>query len=391
MALTPMDDSAPYDLLISAGRVLCAATGLDGPGAVAVRGGRIAAAGPDVSGPARTRLDFPDGLLLPGLVDLHAHPARGGSRYGIDPDEHLLPRGVTTVLSQGDAGADNWPDYRDRVIGASRTRVRLAIHLSRRGESDPDCPYGSLADADVAACVAAIEDGGELIWGIAVNTGTSIGMDPHAVLDRALQAAGRSGRPLLFGTRMQPDWPLDEQLPLLRAGDVVTYCFNPLAEGLVWDGRVRACVREARRRGVLFDVGHGMASFSFPIAEAAIGEGFWPDTISSDQYRRHVGSRPQHDLAHTVSKVIAAGMPEREAFRRATLRPAEVLGLDAEIGSLRAGTCADLAVLEQAVLEQATGNDAGPLRDVDGVERPGVRWVPRLTVRAGDVVAGAAP
>ena len=195
MALTPMDSSAPYDLLISAGRVLCAATGLDGPGAVAVRGGRIAAAGPEVSGPARERLDFPDGLLLPGLVDLHAHPARGGSRYGIDPDEHLLPRGVTTVLSQGDAGADNWPDYRDRVIGASRTRVRLAIHLSRRGESDPDYPYGSLADADVDACVAAIEDGGELIWGIAVNTGTSIGMDPHAVLDRALQAAGRSGPP----------------------------------------------------------------------------------------------------------------------------------------------------------------------------------------------------
>ena len=373
-----MVDATPYDLLISAGRVLCSATGLDGRGAVAVRDGRIAAAGPDVSGPARTRLDFPDGLLLPGLVDLHAHPARGESRYGIDPDVHLLPRGTTTVLSQGDAGAGNWPDYRDRVIGASRTRVRLAIHLSRRGESEPDRPYGSLADADVDACVAAIEDGGTDIWGIAVNTGPSIGMDPHPVLDRALQAAGRTGRPLLFGTRMDPDWPLDEQLPLLRAGDVVTYCFNPLPEGLVRDGRVRPCVHEARTRGVLFDIGHGMASFSFPVAEAAIGEGFWPDTISSDQYHRHVGSRPQHDLALTVSKLIAAGMPEREAFRRATLRPAEILGLDGEVGSLRPGTCADVAVLERAA-----GGDAVTLRDVDGVERHGVRWVPSLTVRAG--------
>jgi dihydroorotase len=375
-----MADATPYDLLISAGRVLCAATGLDGPGAVAVRGDRIAAAGPDVDGPAHARMDFPDGLLLPGLVDLHAHPARGGSRYGIDPDRHLLPRGVTTVLSQGDAGAGNWPDYRDTVIGASRTRVRLAIHLSRRGEADPDRPYGSLADADVDACAAAIEDGGELIWGIAVNTGPSIGMDPHPLLDRALQAAGRTGRPLLFGTRMQADWPLDQQLPLLRAGDVVTYCFNPLAEGLMQDGRVRACVREARSRGVLFDIGHGMASFSFPVAEAAIGEGFWPDTISSDQYHRHVGSDPQHDLALTVSKVITAGMPEREAFRRATLRPAEVLGLDGEVGTLRPGTCADLAVLEQDA-----GGDAVSLRDVDGVERRGVRWMPRLTVRAGEV------
>ncbi len=384
--MKPRDDSPRYDVIITAGRVLCAAAGLDGPGAVAVRGGRIAAAGPDVSGTTREWVSFPDGLLIPGLVDLHAHPARGGSRYGIDPDEHLLKRGVTTVLSQGDAGASNWPDYHARVIGASRTRVRLAIHLSRRGESDPDCPYGSLADADVDACVAAIEDGGADIWGIAVNTGPSIGMDPQPVLDRALQAAGRTGRPLLFGTRMDPDWPLDEQLPLLRAGDVVTYCFNPLPEGLVRDGRVRSCVREARNRGVLFDIGHGMASFSFPVAEAAIGEGFWPDTISSDQYRRHVGSRPQHDLALTVSKVIAAGMPEREAFRRATLRPAEVLGLEGEVGSLRPGTCADLTVLERAA-----GGDPVPLRDVDGVERHGARWEPRLTVRAGEAVASTTP
>ena len=386
-----MDGSAPYDLLISAGRVLCAATGLDGPGAVAVRGDRIAAAGPDVSGPARTRLDFPDGLLLPGLVDLHAHPARGGSRYGIDPDEHLLPRGVTTVLSQGDAGADNWPDYRDRVIGASRTRVRLAIHLSRRGESDPDCPYGSLADADVDACVAAIEDGGALIWGIAVNTGTSIGMDPHAVLDRALQAAGRSGRPLLFGTRMQPDWPLDEQLPLLRAGDVVTYCFNPLAEGVVRDGRVRrlrpggaaprGAVRRRPRHGLVQLPGRGGGHRRGVLARHDLQRSV-PPPRGLPPAARSGAHRLQGDRSRHAG---ARGVP------RATLRPAEVLGLDGEIGSLRAGTCADLAVLEQAVLEQAAGDNAGPLRDVDGVERPGVRWVPRLTVRAGDVVAGAAP
>ena len=85
-----------YDLLISAGRIFCAETGLDGPGAVAVCGDRIAAAGPDVSGTASQSLDYPDALLLPGLVDMHAHPARGGSRYGVNPDEHFLPRGVTT-------------------------------------------------------------------------------------------------------------------------------------------------------------------------------------------------------------------------------------------------------------------------------------------------------
>jgi hypothetical protein len=128
-------EPAPCDLVIHAGRVVCPASGLDGPGAVAVAGDRIAAAGPAVAGPARRVLRLPDAVLLPGLVDLHAHPARGGSKYGVDPDRDLLPFGTTTVLSQGDAGADDWERYRTEVIEASRTRVRLALNLSRRGES----------------------------------------------------------------------------------------------------------------------------------------------------------------------------------------------------------------------------------------------------------------
>ena len=94
-----------YDLLIRAGRLFCAATGLDGPGAVAVRGDWIVAAGPDVAGTAQETLDFPDDLLLPGLVDLHTHPGPADWKYGIDADQNMLARGSTTVLSQGDAGA----------------------------------------------------------------------------------------------------------------------------------------------------------------------------------------------------------------------------------------------------------------------------------------------
>ena len=131
----PLSDAQrPFDLLVTAGRVFCADTRLDGPGAVAIRGDRIVAAGPEVAGAAVRTLEYPEALLLPGLVDMHAHPARGGSRYGVDPDEHFLPRGTTTCLSQGDAGALNWPAYRDDVIGTCQTRVRLALHLSKYGE-----------------------------------------------------------------------------------------------------------------------------------------------------------------------------------------------------------------------------------------------------------------
>src|SRR5262245_6717486 len=102
-----------FDLLVRAGRMFCAMAGFDGPGAVGVRDGRIDAAGPTVSADARRTLDFPDGLLLPGLVDLHAHPGGEVSKYGVDPDRHLLPRGTTTVLSQGDAGSVDWKAFRE--------------------------------------------------------------------------------------------------------------------------------------------------------------------------------------------------------------------------------------------------------------------------------------
>ncbi|MBM4437298.1 MAG: hypothetical protein FJ029_08705 [Actinobacteria bacterium] len=377
-----------FDLLIRAGRVVSPDLGLDAPGAVAVRGDRIAASGPDVAGAARRTLDFPADLLLPGLVDLHAHPARGQSQYGVDPDVEFLARGVTTVASQGDAGALNWADYRATVVDVARTRVRMALNLSAIGEIGTRPCFASLEDVDVDACVRTIQAGDAHIWAIALNsaaglTGTN---DPREVVARGLAAAGRTNRPLLFGTRRHPDWTLADQLPWLRPGDVITYCFSSLEQNLAEHGRIRPEVWEARHRGVLFDIGHGMASFDFRIAEIAIGEGFLPDTISTDQYRRHVGSNPQHDLPRTLSKLLAAGMREADAWPRVTTRPAELLGLAGEIGTLRAGACADLAVLRW-------NPAARPLVDTSGGTRTGGCWEPVLTVRAGQVVAidGRAP
>ena len=372
----------PYDLLVRAPRLFCADSGLDGPGAVAIRGDRIVASGPGVERPAHAVLDFPDALLLPGLVDLHAHPARGQSRFGIDPDIHFLPRGVTTVMSQGDAGALNIDDYRRTVIETSRTRVLLAINLCKRGETHPVRCFNDLADADAQACADAIAADGRSIWGIAVTvTGGACadGLDPRPIMAAGLEAAELSGKPLLVGTRLKPDWPRREQLPLLRPGDVVTYSLNALPENLLDGDHIADDVWEARQRGVLFDLGHGMNSFSFPIAEATIAEGFLVDTVSTDQYNRHVDSRPQHDLPRTMSKLIAAGMAEADVLARATARPAEVLGLKGEAGSLAPGACADLAVLRW-------NEEALPLRDVNGEERLGGCWEPVATIRGGQVV-----
>ena len=371
-----------YDLIVSAGRLFCNATGLDGPGAVAVRGDRIVDSGPDVSGTAGEELDFPDALLVPGFVDMHSHPAPAHWKYGVAADDEILSRGSTTILSQGDAGAANWDQYVAEIIEPSRTRILMAISPALNGEAGAGPVFAALEDVNVDECVAAVERGGRYVWGIAVNisdaaTGDN---DPREVMRRTLTIAERTGRPLLYGARRsEQEWSLSDQLDVLRPGDVVTYCFHKDGGLLDAGGRVAPEVLRAREKGVLFDVGHGMASFDFSVAESAIADGFLPDTISTDVYKRHVRAIPTHDMPRTLSKLLAAGMSESEALARATAAPSAALGLEGEVGTLAAGACADLAVIRWS-------EDAPALVDVTGASRPGGCWEPEATIRAGRVV-----
>ena len=321
--MTGSNDRA--DLLIHAGRIFCSKSGLDGPGSIAVQDGRILAADEGLGIDSTKTMEFPDSLLLPGLIDIHAHPASKGSKYGIDPDTHLLTRGVTTSMSQGDAGASNLEGYRAHTVDPSRSRVLLALNLSRKGEAGSGGCFENLDDADVDACVRGAREYPEWIRALSVNTSTiACGeTDPDEILERGVRAADKAGLPILFGTRRHPDRDLGDQLARLRPGDLVTYCMHNMPEGLLdSEGRIRDIVSKARERGILFDVGHGMASFSLEVAEPAASQGFYPDMISSDQYVRHIRETPPHDIARTLSKMIAVGMPEEKAFETVTLRPA---------------------------------------------------------------------
>ena len=387
MAVVQDDMTNTFDLVIRAGRVVDPAQGIDGPGQVAVRRDRIAvtAVVDDQSEPqtltAPTVLSFPDGVLLPGLVDMHSHPDVAESRIGIEPDTHILARGVTTVLSQGDVGAQNMATYRQAVIERTQLRIRLAINLAASGETKPYPSFATLGEADVNACIEAIHTDDDLIWGIAVNVCEIVcgDTDPREILRRAIRVGEQTNRPLLVGTRLALDFPLDELLKQLRPGDVVTYCFHNFPDRLEHEGHVMDCVWDARERGVLFDIGHGMGSFDFNVAETVIRDGFLPDTISTDKHQRHLRLDPQHDLPRTVSKLLASGMHERDVWPRVTTRPAELLGLSGEIGTLASGSCADLVVLTRTY-------SAISLYDVNGNTRSGPAWTTAAVVRAGQVI-----
>jgi dihydroorotase len=358
---------------------------MDGPGVIVVEGQRIIAVQPEAQSqaglPAVSGADGyaapQDCIVLPGLIDLHAHPANSHSIFGTDPDTTMLPCGVTTVQSQGDSGADGIAEFLATTVNASQTQVLLALNLSRIGESSQAGSFADLRNADVDRCVSVARQFPDLIRMVAVNASHHAcgDTDPRDVLRRGRLVAEQSGLPLLFGMRRPEDWPLENQLQLLRTGDVVTYCFRKSPHCIVDNGRVLPCIVDARQRGIQFDVGHGMGSFSFEVAEAAIHAGFIPDTISTDLQNRHAGQSPRHDLPYVMSKLAAAGMSDSDIFRAVTATPASILKLDRQIGSLSIGSTADIVVLEE--------QSGVTMSDVHGCCRTGTRFFPRCIIRNG--------
>jgi dihydroorotase len=259
--------------------------------------------------------------------------------------------------------------------------VRLAINFCANGESNPAGRFFDLSEASVEECVAAITRGGDDIWGISLNIAFIRGRHVHPleVLQRGIAAADETGRPVMFGATKDSVVPLADQLNRLRPGDVMTYCFHPGEGSILQGGRILDCVWRARERGVLFDVGDGAAAFGFRVAEAALAEGFLPDTISSDFYRYHVTAGEPHDLPRVVSKLIAIGMTPEQCWPRITSAPARILGVADQVGSLKPGNKADLTVLK------VTGSPAS-LKDGPGEVRSGLLWEPAATFKSGELV-----
>ena len=234
----------------------------------------------------------------------------------------------------------------------------------------------------IILAIKTINEDNELIWGLSVNVAEpcTYTHKPEDIMNKVRDIAENVTKPILYGVRWDPfDWHIKDQLALLRKGDLVTYCFHIGPGGLAPKGKVEDSAWEAKERGVKFDIGHGMSSFNFDIAETAIKEGFLPDSISTDYYSRHTDLEPIHDIPHLISKLIVSGMKYKDAFEKATFSPAKILGLENEIGTLSIGSIADIVVIEKN-----TNNKE--LIDVNGNIRSGELWEPALTIKSGQII-----
>ena len=311
---------ANYDLILKGGRVIDPSQNLDDIRDVAFAGGKVAAVGRNLKPTAGTEVrDLAGTIVSPGLIDLHTHVYWGGTSLGIDAEEFCRLSGVTTAVDTGSAGPGNFAGFRKHVIERSDVRILAYLHVSFAGiwGFSKTVMVGESEDMRLMApaeAVAVADANRDVIIGIKVRVGKhASGEQGAAPLGIAIQAAEEVGMPVMCHIDHPPP-SYEEVLGMLRPGDVLTHAFRPFPNApCTVQGTVKPAVLEARKRGVLFDIGHGKGSFSFKTTRAMIANGFYPDTISSDVHVLCIDG-PAFDQVTTMSKFLVLGMPLAEVI-----------------------------------------------------------------------------
>jgi dihydroorotase len=388
-----MGPNDKFDLLVRNANILDPSQDLSGKRDIGIRHGVIEAIDASIAPERALRvLDANNRLVTPGLIDLHAHTYAYGSAIGIPADELIAQQGTTTVVSAGDAGANNIAGFRRLSLPGSRTRQFAFVHIAVAGLAGfpvPELFNIDYAQVDVTA--RAVAENADFVIGVKVRMSENViarhGVEP---LKRAVAACEKSGVPAKVMCHIggvQSRELMSQILDLLRPGDVLTHCYsgapNAAGEGtnIVQGGRLLPAALAAKQRGVVFDVGHGGGSFDYTIAEAAIQQGCPPDTISSDI---HVfsGNTPGMPYLHWVmSKFLNMGFTLQQVVTMATANPARVIGRVPKLGTLQNGAPADLSIFD--VVE-------GPVLFVDtrNNERNGKVYLDPWTTVLGGVVFG---
>jgi dihydroorotase len=385
LALIATLGAAPkYDLLLRGGRVIDPRNGIDAIRDVGIAAGQIAAVAPKIEpADATASVDVSGLVVTPGLVDIHAHVYAGTGEKGsyagdnsVYPDVVAPRSGVTTLVDAGSSGWRNFEDFKQRIIDRSVTRVlaflNIVGHGMRGGKFEQDLQ-------DMAAAPTA--DMVRRHPGVIVGVKTAHYSGPEwTPVEAAVEAGTTANVPVMvdFGAR-RPERPLAELVTKkLRPNDIYTHVYSGLRGELDASGTLNPALWEARKRGVLFDVGHGGSSFAWRVAVPAIKEGFLPDTISTDI---HVASLSggMKDLPNVMSKFLALGMSLDEIIRRTTWNAARAIRQDG-LGHLSVGAGADVAVWR--IETGKFGYVDGPGSRLNGTQR----IVCELTLRDGKVV-----
>ena len=354
IAASPLDaQKTEFDLLIKGGHVIDPRNGINAVMDVAVTAGKVAqVAGNIARERAREVADAAGFYVTPGLIDIHAHVFWGHdeeSQYSdgysaVQPDSHSFRSGQTTLVDVGGAGWRSFPKFKEQVIERSQTRVLSFLNIVGSGMRGGPVEQ-NLSDMDAKLTAMRIRQHPGVIVGVKVAHYSGPEWDP---VIRAVAAGRETNVPVMidFGGHTPPLSLEDLLMKHLRPGDILTHTYAQVGGRIPIvdeNGKVRPFVWAARKRGVIFDAGHGGGSFLFRQAVPAMQQGFHPDVISTDL---HIGSQNSgmKDILNTMSKFLNMGMPLADAIKGNTSRAAEIIKRT-DLGHLGVGAEADIAVL----------------------------------------------
>ena len=338
------------DLILTGGRVIDPSQGIDRVTEVSFTNGKVAAIGDALPRTPTTDVrDVTGQIVSPGLIDLHTHVYWGGTSLGIDAEEFCRTSGVTTAIDTGSAGPGNFKGFRKHVIEPSQVRILAYLHVAHAGiwGFSDNVMIGESQDIramDPRAAAEVADANRDLIVGIKIRLGRHAsgdqGMTPF---NYALQVAEEVGMPMMVHID-EPPPSYEDVVAALRPGDVLTHCFRPFPNTPATpQGTVKPVVRDARQRGVIFDIGHGKGSFSFKTARAMLANGFLPDTISSDVHELCIRG-PAFDQVTTMSKFLCMGIDLPTVIKLSTENAGLALQRP-ELGTLKPGVPGDATIL----------------------------------------------
>jgi len=396
-----------YDLLLKGGHVIDPRNGISAVRDVAIADGKIAAVAPAIAPAEALKVVDASGLYVtPGLVDIHVHVYAGTGERGsyagdnsVYPDGFTLRSGVTTVVDAGCSGWRNFEDFKQRIIDRSKTRVLALLnivgHGMRGGRFEQD-----LADMEAQPTA----DMAVRHKGVVVGVKSAHYEGPEwTPIERAVEAGTRANIPVMvdFGSN-RPERPLGVLVTKkLRPGDIYTHVYSGLRNEQTEAGRVNPAMWDARKRGVIFDVGHGGGSFSWRIAAPAVKEGFLPDSLSTDLHTSSMNAGMK-DMLNVMDKFLAMGLSIDDVVLRSTWNPAKEIRRE-DVGHLSPGAVADVAVLRiekgafgfvdmygarlkgtQKLTCELTLRDGKVVYDLNGLTRPDWDTLPRDYRQTGD-------
>ncbi|MFL6951766.1 MAG: amidohydrolase family protein [Xanthobacteraceae bacterium] len=354
-AMAPGDK---FDLVIKGGDVLDPSQSLRGKRDIGIRYGLVEAVEAEIPAERALRvLDAAGKLVTPGLVDLHCHVYPYGSALGIPADELVPHQCTTTCVSAGDAGANNFAAFRRHIVAQTRTRLYAFVHIANVGLTPfPVAELYNIDFAQVDVCARAVGENADIVLGVKVRMSENViakhGTEPLKRAIMACEKAGTGAKVMCHIGGVETVELMSQVLDLLRPGDILTHAYSgaPNLAGaftnIVQDGRLLPAALAAKRRGVIFDVGHGGGSFDYTMAEPAIAQGCPPDTISSDIHVFSGNTPGMPYLTWVMSKFMGLGFTLEQVVAMATVNPAKIINRLPKLGTLQVGAPGDVAIME---------------------------------------------